>query len=91
MTDTFFIISDESRRKMNFMMSMLAHTQSKRLDEQRVCLSSLPGLRMDNPSTTERGTELCYLALFSYFENFCIIMRVQIIRLIIIFLAHTNK
>ena len=40
---------------MNFMMSMLAHTQSKRLDEQRVCLSSLPGLRMDNPSTTERG------------------------------------
>nr|CAB3250827.1 G-protein-signaling modulator 2 [Phallusia mammillata] len=37
---------DEHHQKMNHMISMLARSQSKRLNEQRVSLSSLPGLRI---------------------------------------------
>uniref|UniRef100_F6QEV0 G-protein-signaling modulator 2 n=1 Tax=Ciona intestinalis TaxID=7719 RepID=F6QEV0_CIOIN len=42
-----YLPPDEHHERMNTMISMLARSQSKRLNEQRVSLSSLPGLRIN--------------------------------------------
>lgn len=49
---SFVFITEDSHEKMNFMISMLARSQSKRLNEQRVSLSSLPGMRVAEASNS---------------------------------------
>nr|XP_018672346.1 G-protein-signaling modulator 2 isoform X2 [Ciona intestinalis] len=46
-TNEPYLPPDEHHERMNTMISMLARSQSKRLNEQRVSLSSLPGLRIN--------------------------------------------
>ena len=59
----------EHHDKMNCMISMLARSQSKRLNEQRVSLSSLPGVRaadeVDAPPELAEGNSSNLEALLS--------------------------
>uniref|UniRef100_F6QEW5 G-protein-signaling modulator 2 n=1 Tax=Ciona intestinalis TaxID=7719 RepID=F6QEW5_CIOIN len=50
-----YLPPDEHHERMNTMISMLARSQSKRLNEQRVSLSSLPGLRINGGPPNDDG------------------------------------
>uniref|UniRef100_H2YK72 Uncharacterized protein n=1 Tax=Ciona savignyi TaxID=51511 RepID=H2YK72_CIOSA len=50
--------TEEHHEKMNNMISMLARSQSKRLNEQRVSLSTLPGLRINGEGVDNGGHNL---------------------------------
>lgn len=71
----FFSFSVSSGPDSEMFFSLIANSQSHRLDDQRVSLASLPGIQNENATSTAGGDSsyLCYMVskvqviAFSYF------------------------
>uniref|UniRef100_A0A3B3ZTX1 Uncharacterized protein n=1 Tax=Periophthalmus magnuspinnatus TaxID=409849 RepID=A0A3B3ZTX1_9GOBI len=68
-------------------LNALANSQSRRLDDQRVSLPSLPGLKKDNTSNSD-SSYLCYMV--SKVQVKCLAKH-QILLIYTVYLGHNRK